>query len=155
MDANPTPYVDKTGTMDKPDPMNYVFLEFPRAMPEVALVGQFGSKKHARRGWATFEPKFGIDYHLSKVGRHYLGREIEGEVNHADNDLLHAAQAAWNALAVLENVCKLREQAVSRDTKSDDVRVRAKEHVRSGGIFEVGSGQGTKDTRPTPIMGHE
>ena len=108
------PYVDKTGTMEKPDPMNYVFLEFPLSMPEIAKVGMFGSKKHVRRGWATFEPNYGIIYHLSKVGRHLLGRETEGEINHADDDLLHAAQAAWNMLAALENILKLRAAAQAK-----------------------------------------
>lgn len=120
-------YVDKTGTDEKPDPMNMALLEFPRAMREVAKITAFGAKKHAPRGWQTFKPAYGIRYHLSKIGRHLLDRELTGEVNHADGGNLHMAAVAWNALATLENICKLRDEealkqdcaapTVSRDTK--------------------------------------
>lgn len=121
--------MDKTGTVDKPDPMNDVFLEFPRAMRAVALITKFGARKHAPRGWQTFEPRFGIKYHMSKVGRHILDRELDGEVNNTDGGNLHMAAIVWNALATLENICKLREAdeqkhpvvEVSRDTSGADV----------------------------------
>ena len=100
------PYVDRTGTAEKPDPLRDVYLEFPRAMLAVAEVTAYGAKKHTPRGWQTFEPVFGMNYHRSKVGRHLLKEELEGPVNHEDGDLLHAAQAAWNLLAYLEHYLK-------------------------------------------------
>ena len=95
-------YVDKTGTEQKPNPMRDVYLEFPRAMLAVAGVTAFGAKKHAPRGWRTFGSSYGMDYCMSKIGRHLLKLETEGPVNHEDGQLLHAAQVAWNALAYLE-----------------------------------------------------
>lgn len=103
-------YVDKTGTAEKPNPMRDVYCEFPRAMREIAKVTAFGAQKHAPRGWQTFEPEYGIDYHQSKVGRHTLDRELDGEINRHDGDLMHQAQICWNDLAMLENILKLREK---------------------------------------------
>lgn len=103
-------YVDKTGTMEKSNPMRDVYLEFPRAMRATASVTAYGAKKHAPRGWQTFEPDYGVVYHTSKIGRHLIDRELNGEINHSDDDLLHAAQVAWNALALLENIIKLQEK---------------------------------------------
>ena len=104
------PYVDKTGTDKKPDPMRDVYLEFPLAMMEIAKVTAYGASKHAPRGWQTFDPEYGMDYHRSKVGRHLLKEELEGPVNHEDGDLLHPSQTAWNMLAYLEHF--LRNQVV-------------------------------------------
>ena len=97
-----SPYIDKTGTDQKPNPMTDVFLEFPLAMTEIAKVTAFGASKHAPRGWQTFEPDYALRYHMSKLGRHLLALETEGPVNHNDGNVLHAAQAAWNILAYLE-----------------------------------------------------
>ena len=113
--GNPVPvvseaYVDKTGTTEKPNPMRDVYLEFPRAMRAISVVTAYGAEKHAPRGWQTFDPQYGIDYHMSKIGRHLLARELDGEVNRSDGDLLHAAQICWNALALLENIIKLSEE---------------------------------------------
>lgn len=103
-------YVDKTGTDRKPNPMRDVYLEFPRAMLAIAVVTAYGAEKHAPRGWQTFDPEYGLNYHIGKLGRHLLDRELHGEINHSDGSVLHAAQAAWNALALLENVVKLQEK---------------------------------------------
>jgi hypothetical protein len=97
------PYVDKTGTMEKPNPLRDVFLEFPRAMLGIAKVTAFGAMKHAARGWRTFDHDYAEEYHRSKLGRHLLKDELEGPVNHGDGDLLHLEQAAWNLLAQIEH----------------------------------------------------
>lgn len=103
-------YADKTGTDAKPNPMRDVYLEFPRAMYSVAAVTAYGAKKHAPRGWQTFDPVYGMAYHLGKTGRHLLDRELHGPVNPADGNSRHLAQAAWNLLAALENEIKMEEQ---------------------------------------------
>ncbi len=103
MTATKKLYVDKTGTAEKPDPMRDVYQEFPLAMREIARVTAYGAIKHAPRGWQTFDPEFGLNYHRSKFGRHLLDLELEGPVNEKDGNLLHAAQAAWNMLAYLEH----------------------------------------------------
>lgn len=97
------PYVDETGTLDKPDPLRDVYQEFPLAMTEIARVTAYGATKHAPRGWRTFEPEYGMNYHRSKIGRHLLALETNGPINRSDGDLLHAAQVAWNALAYLDH----------------------------------------------------
>lgn len=102
-------YVDKTGTDQKPNPMRDVFLEFPRTMMALATVTAFGAKKHAPRGWQTFDPKYGLEYHMGKAGRHTLALETEGLINHTDGGLRHRVQAAWNYLAACENELKLAE----------------------------------------------
>ncbi len=104
------PYVDKTGTDQKPNPMTDVYLEFPLAMMELARVTAYGAGKHAPRGWQTFDPEYGIRYHASKMGRHLLDGETKGFENEADGGLLHPAQATWNALAWLENILRQRER---------------------------------------------
>ncbi len=115
------PYVDKTGTDEKPDPMRDVYLEFPRAMMAIAGVTAFGARKHAPRGWQTFDPEYGMNYHRSKVGRHLLKEETEGPVNHEDGDLLHPAQTVWNMLAYLEHFLKLQEKITFEGRKLDKV----------------------------------
>ncbi len=102
------PYVDKTGTDDKPNPMRDVYQEFPLAMLEISKVTAYGATKHAPRGWQTFDNDYGFRYCTSKVGRHLLKEETEGPVNAEDGDLLHAAQVAWNALARLEFLIRSR-----------------------------------------------
>jgi len=102
-----TEYIDKTGTDQKPDPLRDVFQEFPLAMLAVAEVTAFGARKHAPRGWRTFDHDYALNYHRSKIGRHLLKLEIEGPVNAEDGDLLHAAQVAWNSLAYLEHYLRL------------------------------------------------
>ena len=96
-------YVDATGTDAKPDPLRDVYQEFPLAMMEIARVTAYGAKKHAPRGWRTFEHEYGMNYHRSKIGRHLLHLETDGPINEGDGELLHAAQVAWNALAYLDH----------------------------------------------------
>jgi len=126
------PYVDKTGTDNKPDPLRDVYLEFPRAMTAIAEVTRYGAKKHEPRGWQTFKPEYALHYHRSKVGRHLLQEEIEGPINYGDGGLLHPAQATWNMLAYLEHF--LRAQEASRDT-----------HVAEPGMVEHMSGSAWQD----------
>ena len=121
-------YVDKTGTDQKPNPMRDVYLEFPRAMLAVASVTAFGAEKHAPRGWQTFEPGYGMDYCMSKIGRHLLKLETEGPVNHEDGNLLHAAQVAWNALAYLEFHARLMEQ--DSVTLAEEILAEGESHAR-------------------------
>lgn len=78
---------------------------FPRAFREVAKVSSFGFQKHKTPPGGELQyldvPDAYVVY-SDAVGRHLVGEAVEGQINHADGGLYHAAQAAWNALARLE-----------------------------------------------------
>jgi len=79
-----------------------VFQYFPRALKAVAGVSGFGREKYkaewTTKGWRDVP----ADDLRDALARHQLDRCIEGDVNHTDGGLLHDAQVAWEALAVLE-----------------------------------------------------
>lgn len=80
---------------------------FPRAISAVAEVSAFGaSTKYAWKGWEGLSD--GYNRYSDAMVRHlmYEGQE---EVLDPDSGLLHAAHAAWNALARLELLIKERE----------------------------------------------
>ncbi len=78
---------------------------FPRALIEVAKVSQFGATKYAWKGWETVPD--GVVRYTDALGRHLL-YEATGENRDPDSNLLHAAHAAWNALARLELMLRER-----------------------------------------------
>lgn len=77
---------------------------FPRAIDAVARVSTFGASKYAWKGWETVPE--GFERYSDAMVRHLIA-EGKGEVVDSDSGLLHAAHAAWNAMARLE--LKLRE----------------------------------------------
>jgi hypothetical protein len=72
---------------------------FPHALEAVAQVTSFGAKKYAPNSW--LEVPDGHARYTDAMYRHLLA-EAAGETHDTDSGLLHAAQAAWNALARLE-----------------------------------------------------
>lgn len=78
---------------------------FPKAMAAVATVSAFGASKYAWKGWENVDD--GYNRYSDAMVRH-LTYEGEGEVLDPDSGLLHAAHAAWNALARLELFLKDR-----------------------------------------------
>lgn len=76
-----------------------VFSGFANALEEVGKVGTFGAKKYSDDGWRSTPD--GADRYTDALLRHLLA-EARGESVDADSGLLHAAHAAWNALARLE-----------------------------------------------------
>lgn len=80
---------------------------FPRAISSVAEVSAFGASKYAWKGWEGVSD--GYNRYSDAMVRHlmYEGQE---EILDPDSGLLHAAHAAWNALARLELLIKEREQ---------------------------------------------
>lgn len=72
---------------------------FPRAIEQVAAVSTFGASKYAWKGWQSVPE--GIERYSDAMVRH-LFSEGKGEITDPDSGLLHAAHAAWNALARLE-----------------------------------------------------
>lgn len=82
---------------------------FARALLEVSKVGTFGAAKYSPTGWIRVEG--GVDRYTDALHRHLLAEAI-GEALDDQTDLLHAAHAAWNALARLDLMLREREQAV-------------------------------------------
>ena len=71
--------------------------DFKNALREVVKVGTNGAKKYEDSNWLKVDK--GIERYSDAEYRHLL----EGDgINTEDFGLLHAAHAAWNALAVLE-----------------------------------------------------
>lgn len=88
--------------------LGLVLLGFSRALQEVGKVGTFGAAKYSDDGWREVEN--GEARYADAMFRHLL--EGAHDCLDPDSGLLHAAHAAWNALAVLE--LKLTEQEYER-----------------------------------------
>lgn len=97
----------------KPPVLRGVIQYFPLALKAVALVSLFGANKYAWKGWESVPD--GVNRYGDALVRH-LTDEQSGVIPGADMKLLemlysicaptpeimHSAQAAWNALAKLE-----------------------------------------------------
>lgn len=79
--------------------LGLVLGDFANALVHVGHVGTFGANKYTDHGWLVVPD--GVQRYTDALYRHLLA-EAAGEVFDRDSDLLHAAHAAWNALAVLE-----------------------------------------------------
>ncbi len=78
--------------------------DFPNALTEVAKVGTFGAEKYTDHGWKYVEK--GQQRYTDALYRHLLATTPVDE----ESGLLHAAHAAWNALAVLEFMLTNKEK---------------------------------------------
>ena len=78
---------------------------FPRALEAVANVSAFGASKYTWRGWESVPD--GVSRYGDAMVRHLTKEAAEGEADR-DSGLLHAAHAAWNALARLELLLRER-----------------------------------------------
>ena len=79
---------------------------FSRALLAVSEVGTYGAKKYSDNGWMRVPD--GENRYTDALYRHLL-KQAGGEEKDADTDLLHAAHAAWNALARLELMLREKE----------------------------------------------
>ena len=82
--------------------MRGVLHSFPLAITAVSDVSAHGAGKYTWRGWETVPD--GIDRYGDAMCRHII-KERHGERDE-DSGLLHAAHAAWNALARLELILR-------------------------------------------------
>ena len=82
---------------------------FPGAIRAVATVSTFGASKYSWKGWETVPE--GFERYSDAMVRHLISESNEGPYDN-DSGLLHAAHAAWGALARLEFL--LREKELSR-----------------------------------------
>lgn len=72
---------------------------FSRALQAVGEVGTYGANKYTDNGW--IEVPDGVNRYTDAMYRHLM-KEASGEQRDEDTELLHAAHAAWNALARLD-----------------------------------------------------
>lgn len=87
---------------DKPFAWDVVQM-FSRAIEAVAEVGTFGAKKYSLDGWEKVPD--GKRRYSNAMMRHML-KEMQGEAKDSESGALHAAHAAWNALARLELILR-------------------------------------------------
>lgn len=88
--------------------MGLVLLGFSRALEEVSKVGTYGANKYTDNGW--MEVVDGERRYTDAMLRH-LFAEGKGEVSDTDTEIMHAAHAAWNALARLDLMMRKKEVA--------------------------------------------
>lgn len=72
---------------------------FATALVAVVEVGTYGAQKYTDNGWK--EVPNGVERYTDAMYRHLLA-EASGELRDGDTGILHAAHAAWNALARLD-----------------------------------------------------
>ena len=73
--------------------------QFPQAIEAVARVSEYGAEKYTWNGWETVpdrEERYG-----EALARHLLKEGYD-----AESSMLHAAHAAWNAMARLEIILR-------------------------------------------------
>ncbi len=80
-----------------------VFQYFPKALMAIGEVSRFGAAKHNKGVMPTEWRRFPAVIYSDSLMRHVLA-ETQGQINDPESNLLHAAHAAWNALARLELV---------------------------------------------------
>ena len=79
---------------------------FARALSEVSKVGTYGATKYTDNGW--MEVPNGVARYSDALLRHQLAEQAGQELD-PDTKLLHAAHAAWNALARLDLILRQKE----------------------------------------------
>lgn len=83
--------------------LGLVFGGFALALEEVGRVGTMGAQKYTDNGW--HQVPNGVERYTDAMYRHLLA-EANGDGFDDASHLLHAAHAAWNALARLELIVR-------------------------------------------------
>jgi hypothetical protein len=79
---------------------------FAGALYQVSRVGTFGAAKYTPNGWRSVDG--GFERYTDAMHRHLLA-EAMGEQSDSESGILHAAHAAWNALARLQLLLDAKE----------------------------------------------
>lgn len=95
----------------KPRP-TLVLASMGRAVAEVVAVAEHGAAKYTPDGWLHVPD--GQQRYTDALLRHLLA-DVAGEARDPDSGLLHAAHAAWGALARLELMLR-HTQTAGRST---------------------------------------
>lgn len=80
---------------------------FSNAMVAVGEVGTYGAEKYTDNGWQAVEN--GKERYTNAMYRHLM-LEASGEQADSESGILHAAHAAWNALARLELILQREKE---------------------------------------------
>ena len=94
--------------------LSLVLMDFASALIEVGKVGTYGAMKYTDHGWVSV-PQAEQRY-TDALFRHLLA-EGNGEMKDPDTQLLHAAHAAWNALARLRFILE-RQQTIASNAEA-------------------------------------
>lgn len=89
--------------------LGLVFSGFALALQAVGAVGTYGANKYTDEGWKAVP---GANKRYTDAMLRHLFKEFSGEHLDQETGFLHAAHAAWNALARLE---KIIEEGNSHD----------------------------------------
>lgn len=100
--------------------MQGVIQYFPRALKAVSGVSEAGAEKYTWNGWESVPD--GINRYGNAMGRHLLAAVTEGPYD-KDTGCLHAAQVAWNAMAVLELTLRRLERSTHEAATEKDESV--------------------------------
>jgi hypothetical protein len=79
---------------------------FAQALQAVGDIGTYGAAKYTDNGWLSVPD--GQQRYTDALLRHLLS-DLAGDAHDPDTQMLHAAHAAWNALARLELMLRERE----------------------------------------------
>lgn len=118
----------------------FALSQFFRALSLVDGVSRYGANKYTPNGWRDVPD--GEERYMEALLRH-LAAHRGGEVYDKDTQLLHCAHLAWNALAVLEFVCKNHSSQLiptieEITTKALVTQEKVSEHYYSGERIKVG-----------------
>lgn len=94
--------------------LGLVLMDFASALIEVGKVGTYGAGKYTPHGWVTVQDA--EERYTDAMFRHLLA-EGNGELKDPDTQLLHAAHAAWNALARLRFILE-RQQNIAPNAEA-------------------------------------
>ena len=133
-----------------------VFKYFPKALKAVADISAMGAKKYSWGGWKDSATFADVHRFEDALGRHLLNEHVEGWYD-PESNLLHAAHAAWNALAKLELLKEKeetqgeksplvdREDECYRPEPNDCLEKAAKTYAQSQGV--AGTNRPISNTR--------
>lgn len=93
--------VDKTGKASKVPVWQGVFAYFSQALLAIAAISKFGSVKHNNGNFPTTWKDNPATTYADALGRHIMAEGKDGLYD-PESGKLHAAHAAWNAVARLE-----------------------------------------------------
>jgi hypothetical protein len=88
--------------------MHLLFNDMSDALLEIGKVATYGANKYTDRGWRDVENNY--ERYSSAGYRHQLEDSYEGGELDEESGFLHAAHAAWNAIAKLQIILDRKKE---------------------------------------------